>query len=316
PSLFYHELLAKRHEIEQQVGSSLLWESQNRTGKYASIQITSAGNYNDREAWPAQHGWMDKHLRLFMRIFSSKPASIILDKTPLHVADPVQFTDMEISARLAAKVGELDIQPYQGVTDWLPWRSGVFALVDCIFSARARYERVVLPMLKERLARRLPDDPTLRFSDFVADIDSFKEDKFDRYATSVLNRQKLAGRLKVEVAYEAARFFAKRGSETMYSLQSKGPKLEEMILGELRSHVRGIGPALGNYLMILLGDESRVKLDGRLVTFLTRELGWSLNPMIPADYERTTEVFRVSADMLSTTAARLENAIWRYEESK
>ncbi|HJO26487.1 MAG TPA: hypothetical protein QF730_04490, partial [Planctomycetota bacterium] len=53
--------------------------------------------------------------------------------------------------------------------DFWTWESGVYGLVDCVFSSQARYESVVLPMLRERLPARpgMKDTPELKFSDFM-----------------------------------------------------------------------------------------------------------------------------------------------------
>ena len=184
----------------------------------------------------------------------------------------------------------------------------MYALVDCVFSAQARYESTVLPMLKNRLPRRLPDSPTLTLADYRSDIDSFGSNRFERYAEKVLTRQVLSGRLKVEVSYEAAGFLALRGFETMDDLQSLGSEpLERLILDELVPATRGMGPALGDYLLILLGDETRIKLDARLVAFLQRELGCLPDPAT------ARQIFNSAAALLGTSAARLENAIWKWE---
>jgi hypothetical protein len=209
---------------------------------------------------------------------------------------------------LVGAVSKLGLRPHEGDLDWLPWKSAVYALVDCVFSAQARYEATVLPMLKHRLQGRLPDRPVLKFTEFRSDVDSFGAARFERYASEVLTRQVLSGRLKVEVAYEAAGFLAQRGYETMAELQSLGSEpLERLVLGELVPATRGLGPTLGEYFLILIGDESRIKLDTWLVRFLRREL-----KCVP-DPTTARQVFKSAAARLGTTAARLEHAIWRWE---
>ncbi len=78
-------------------------------------------------------------------------------------------------------------------SEYLEWHSGVYAVVDCVFSAQAKYNSMVLPILQKRLPLRsnLQDDPELKFSAFLQDIDSSGIDKFERYADEVvLNKQK------------------------------------------------------------------------------------------------------------------------------
>jgi hypothetical protein len=217
--------------------------------------------------------------------------------------------DLEVLAgALVQVVSRLDLQPYRGEVDWLPWRSAVYALVDCIFSAQARYESTVLPMLKHRLQRRLPDSPALTFTEYLTDIDSMRGARFERYAASVLTRQVLSGRLKVEISYEAAEFLARRGFETMADLRAEPPQsLERLILHDLVPAIKGMGPTLGEYFLILLGDETRIKLDSRLVSFLQRELRYVPDP------DTARRVLNTAAERLGTTGARLESAIWKWE---
>ena len=61
--------------------------------------------------------------------------------------------------------------------------------------------------MRDRLPLRLKDSAELSFSEFIADVDSFGTEKFEDYATEVMkNRQKIAGRLKVEVAYRSCEY--------------------------------------------------------------------------------------------------------------
>lgn len=195
------------------------------------------------------------------------------------------------------------------------WQSGVYAVVDCVFSAQAKYESMVLPMLLERLPSRpgLVDEPELTFSAFIADIESFGDEPWDAYGNQVLNLQVLAGRRKVEVCHEIARFFVQRGLETMGDLRALGEEeLLELVLGPLQQSIRGMGPALARYLTMLLGVESQVKFDTMLQRFfeqLCGQVGWSGAPIT---MEQAEDVMREAASQLGTTPARLDHAIWRF----
>ena len=73
--------------------------------------------------------------------------------------------------------------------------------------------------------------------------------------SEVLTRNVLAGRSKVEVCYEAAQFFARLGLERKRDLQAlPAPLLEHLVShGRPCQQVRGIGPTLGRYLLMLFG---------------------------------------------------------------
>lgn len=222
-----------------------------------------------------------------------------------------------LAAKLYSLVIEKGIIPEQAGTPWLPWQSGVYALVDCIFSAQSDYKGVVLPLLSRLAARPdLDDEPGLRFSAFLADVDRFGSDKFEQYAVQVLTRNKIAGRLKIEICYDASRFLAKRGLETMADLHALGDKLEPLVLVDVQAAIYGIGPALAHYLLTLFGDEDHVKLDVMISRFWARMNDWQPRLSHEGDYQVVLETFREVASRLQSTPARLDNAIWSYESSE
>jgi hypothetical protein len=242
--------------------------------------------------------------------FQSLPRPI----TPIVATRP---TPDVLALKLEPLIRESKIIPEQSGTPWLPWQSGVYALVDCIFSAQSDYKGVVLPLLS-RMANRpnLEDNPDLCFSAFIADVDKFGSDKYEQYAIQVLTRNKIAGRLKTEICCEAARFFAKRGLETMADLHALGDKLEPLILEDLQTTIFGIGPALAHYLLTLFGDEDHVKLDVMITRFWARMKDWQPRPSHTGDYQVVLETFRNVASHMKSTPARLDNAIWNYESSQ
>ena len=199
--------------------------------------------------------------------------------------------------------------------DFTQWQSGVYAVVDCVFSAQARYESTVLPMLLKRLPARpgLVDAPELTFSAFIADIESFGNEPWDTYGERVLTLQVLARRRKVQVCYDIATFFVERGYETIGDLQTLGEEaLVELVLGPLQASIHGMGPALARYLVMLLGIESQVKFDVMIQRFFGQ-----LGAQVPGfegvvEMEFAEAVMRAAAERLGTTPARLDHAIWLF----
>ncbi len=195
------------------------------------------------------------------------------------------------------------------------WKSGVYAVVDCVFSAQTRYESVVLPMLRERLPLRprLADSPVLRFSTFLADVDTFEPDRWEGYGRAVLNLQVLGGRRKVQVCYELSRFLVDRGFETLADLQELGEQaLLELVLGPVQSSIKGIGPALARYLAILLGVENQTQPDTMILRFISSLSPWAPRFGSEEDIAVIQRVIGTVAKDTGTTPARLDNAIWRY----
>ncbi|WP_119673642.1 hypothetical protein [Deinococcus sp. RM] len=189
--------------------------------------------------------------------------------------------------------------------------SGVHSVVNCVFSAQARFDVVVLPLLK-RLDDRLPDVPELTFQAFVDDVDSLGT---QAYAEDVLrNRQRLARRLKVEVARDVAAFFVRHGIQTVGDFQRLDDEAaEQLVLVDLVQEVRGIGPTLAHYLLWLLGREDHVKVDSLLTRLFARIGDWQPRLGHEADRVRITEAVRAVAAELGTTPARLDNALWQFE---
>lgn len=201
-----------------------------------------------------------------------------------------------------------------------PYKSGVYAVVDCVFSSQTKYTTVTNAI--ERLNKRLLDQPELTFSQFLADVEQFGP---ERYKAKVLTKQVLAKRPKLDVVCEVAQFFIARGIETKADLHARYPidavdrlgeeasQLEHLILDDLVTSVRGIGPVLASYLLVLMGYENYVKSDTQLTKLMN---GLSLTPLSsdnPQNRQEILEAIRIVAKQLGITAYRLDNALWKFE---
>lgn len=224
-----------------------------------------------------------------------------------------------LTDKLRAFVQQENIQPDPNFE--LP-KSGVHAVVDCVFSAQVKFVPIVVPLLA-RLSKRLPDTSELKFSEFIADVNQLG---YQRYAEEVLTRHRLARKLKVEVAYVTAKFFVDRGYETQAQFQlpsdlkskvgkAKEEEIQALILNDLVAKVHGIGPVLARYLMWLLGDERHVKPDTLLTRLLARISGQALIYGRAEDMERIKLAITAVAKEMETTPARLDNALWIYEST-
>jgi hypothetical protein len=228
----------------------------------------------------------------------------------------MQNPDVEhLNFELAKRIGN-EIPLTQ---EYLEWKSGVYAVVDCVFSAQAKYDSMVLPILQKRLPSRpnLQDQPELQFSAFLQDVDSFGVDKFERYASEVvLNKQKISNRRKTEICYEACYFFVQKGLETKGDIQAmKVEALQKLVLDDLQQSIRGIGPTLARYLLMLVGDESHIKPDTMILRFFSRLTAWQPRSSSDQDSEIIRGVIASVALQHSTTPARLDHAIWLFEST-
>jgi hypothetical protein len=202
-------------------------------------------------------------------------------------------------------------------SEYLEWQSGVYAVIDCVFSAQAKYNSMVLPILQKRLPLRLDlqDNSELKFSAFLQDMDSFGIDKFERYANEVvLNKQKISNRRKTEICYDVCHFFVKRGFETKSDLQVlSSAALQKLVLDDLQQSIRGIGLTLAKYLLMLVGDESHIKPDTMILRFFSRLSLWQPRSSNDQDAEIIRQVITTVALKHDTTPARLDHAIWLFE---
>lgn len=217
--------------------------------------------------------------------------------------------------RLRVFVQEAGIEPDP---DFRPWNSGVYAVLDCVYSAQARYASVVLPLLDVRFPANseLQDDADLTFTAFLQSVGiTPTPEQFETYAADIMNnRQKLAGELKVQVAWNIAAFFAARGLETKADLLALGSdELALLVLDELVPAIRGLGPVLGRYLLLLLGLEEYIKPDTLLSRLMGRIGGWQPALGHEADMALVHEAITVIAEELKVTPARLDHALWLYE---
>jgi len=242
---------------------------------------------------------------------------------------------MVLQSSLRAFIAEHGIKPD---SQFAHWQSGVYAVLDCVFSSQARYEITVLPALKRFAANTgLKDEPGLTFTAFVQSVDRFPEpQRFTTYARNVMgNRQQLSGQTKVEVAYNVCQRFISCGHDTKAALLAALPKgkpadpatetpatpsaLETIVLGEMIKDgphkIRGMGAALGPYLLMSLGVEDYVKPDTLLLRLLGRIGGWLPRAGHPGDLALIQDTVTRVAREMQTTPARLDNALWRYEST-
>lgn len=246
-----------------------------------------------------------------------------------------------VAALLRFIENEPDIRMDAFQSDWRA--SGVYAVLDCVFSSAARFEAVVVPTLG-RFADRtgLRDEPELTFTqflNFVRDGQAGRPtpERFAEVASETFgNRQKIAGRTKVEVAYDVCEFFASRGHETkadLLALPAGEPftcahvgetgELERLVMEHLvggtpeQGKVRGMGWALGPYLLMCLGRTDCVKPDTLLLRLIGRVNGTAWCPQSSgADFRLVRQALGCVGERLGHPAAAVDHALWLHESAR
>ncbi|MBR4691252.1 MAG: hypothetical protein IKP17_00670 [Oscillospiraceae bacterium] len=162
-----------------------------------------------------------------------------------HTAAFVAFCKSELSFELSIQYG------YQSLSA---------CILDCVYSLRAKYYSVTIPVVERYAAKYLNND---RFasgetvSQLIQHIDNAGGPM--SFAEKVLrNKQKSGGILKAEICYQLAKYLGYLHIETIDDFRRfESAELLEIVI---RS-VKGIGDAGTNYLFMLAGDPDRCKPD-------------------------------------------------------
>ena len=142
------------------------------------------------------------------------------------------------------------------------YRSLSACILDCVYSLRAKYYAVTIPIV-ERYANTYMDGDVNAYGDTVSLLMNRMDEKGHKeFADKVLrNQQKLGGKKQIpkeEVCYQLARYLQALHIETIEDFQNFEP--QEILEIVIRA-VKGLGDAGVNYLFMLAGDPNRCKPD-------------------------------------------------------
>lgn len=252
-------------------------------------------------------------------------------------------TAAELSEKIASFIEAQGIAPQKKYdSDWR--KSGVYAVLDCVLSSQVRFSVVEKSLATFAETSGLRDLPELTFSDFMEFVQGGSglrpdAERFVWVAEHTFRyRGKISGRTKVEVAYDVCEFFAVRGYQTKRDLQNLPAgkpftcshageigELERLVMqdmvnldGHSPHKVRGMGLALGAYLLMCLGRTDFIKPD----TLLLRRVGqiaaveWQPQSGNQEDYLLIRQAISCVAERLGQPAAAVDHALWKYESEK
>lgn len=190
------------------------------------------------------------------------------------------------------------------------YKSLPMCIIDDVFSLQANYD-VVVKRVTEWYARdflngdRYAQGHTL--SEFMNNVDASPntQDFTDKHLG---RNNKSCNRLKIELCYELARKLKCLGIETLEDFRSyEYPDVIEIMI---RS-VKGLSDQAVNYLFMLAGDSSRVKVDTHINKCVVEVFGRTLSN------NETQDLFTRAVKLLNEkhpklTVSRLDNIIWTY----
>lgn len=251
-------------------------------------------------------------------------------------------TVTQLSEKLVSFIEAQGIAPQgQYDSDWR--KSGVYAVLDCVLSAQVRFSVVEKALTSFTATSGLRDVPELTFSDFMEFVQGGglrpDPERFDSVAIHAFGyRGKISGRTKVEVAYDVCEFFAVRGYQTKRDLQNLPAgkpftcshageigELERLVMqdmvnldGHSPHKVRGMGLALGAYLLMCLGRTDFIKPDTLLLRRVGQiaAVGWQPKSGNQEDYLLIRQAISCVAERLGQPAAAVDHALWKYESEK
>lgn len=202
---------------------------------------------------------------------------------------------------------------------WFPWPDGwrceiCTALVDAIYSARARYKtrcgRGIYPLVSKWRESHTVDQR----DSLTALIDEIAQDGPQLWAERFGNSQhspRRSGRRpespwKSSAILEAAQILAAAGVETSTDVDPADHRNLEARLRE----VPGVGEATSTYFMMLLGIPG-VKADVMIRRYVGRALG-AANPTTTV----AVGAVKTAADAMEVDLMDLEHTIWEVERNR
>ena len=189
-------------------------------------------------------------------------------------------------------------------------------ILDCVYSLRARYYEVTVPVV-ERYARwYMNGDVNARgdtVSMLLARMDAMGRGEF---AEKVLdNRQKLGGRKRIskeDVCYQLARYLRDLQIETIEDFRAfKSQEILEIVIRA----VNGLGDAGTNYLFMLAGDPDRCKPDVHIHRCICDACGCDVSSDV-CQILFTDAVALLRVKYPDLTVRGLDGIIWRAYQAR
>ncbi len=190
-------------------------------------------------------------------------------------------------------------------------------LIDCVYSLRAKYYRVTLPIVK-RYADIYMDgnieSPRDTVSNLIQHIEECGGPK--AFADHVLeNHQELGGKAhipKENALLQLATYLKQLHIETIDDFRNF--ELPELLENVIRA-VKGMGDAGTNYLFMLAGDPNRCKPDVHIHQCIIDACCEDVtNEECQILFQETAEIFKTEYPTL--TVRGLDGIIWRYYQAK
>ncbi len=190
-------------------------------------------------------------------------------------------------------------------------------LIDCIYSLRAKYYKVTVPIVERYAALYMGGDrnsPGDTVSSLINHMNDYGAP--EQFADKVLkNHQELGGKAhipKENTLYQLASYLKLLHIETVEDFRNfESPELLEIVIRA----VKGMGDAGANYLFMLAGDPDRCKPDVHIHQCIKDACGENVsNDECQILFQEAVHILKESYPKL--TVRGLDGIIWRKYQAK
>ena len=192
------------------------------------------------------------------------------------------------------------------------YQSLPICIIDCVYSLRAKYEAITLPIVQRYADAFMSGDKYAAGDTVSALIERIEHCGGPHFFAErvIKNHQKLGRSLvpKEDAVYQLARYLKLLQIETIEDFREfESPELLETVIRA----VKGLSDAGVNYLFMLAGDPNRVKPDVHIHHSIVDACGMDVsNEECQILFTEAVELLKGANQGL--TVADLDNTIWRF----
>lgn len=195
------------------------------------------------------------------------------------------------------------------------YRSLPICIVDCVYSLRARYNSVTIPIVERYANAFLNGDKTSTNDDdnLTGFIKNLTIPSLENFADNIAKNHQILGRVpKENVCLNIAETLRGLGIETFEDFQNYPSK--EKLADAIKS-VKGMGNAGVNYLFMLTGDDDKSKPDVHIHHCMNEACGEDVSDKECQEIiEEASSILK--QDYPNLTVRKLDGVIWRDFSSK
>lgn len=190
------------------------------------------------------------------------------------------------------------------------YKSLPICIVDCVYSLRARYNSVTVPIVERYADAFLDGDKTSTNDEdnLTSFIKKLTTPNLESFAKNIAKNHQILGHVpKEKVCLDIAEALRNLGIETFEDFQSYPSK--EKLADTIKS-VKGMGNAGVNYLFMLTGDDNKSKPDVHIHHCIAEACGEDVSDKECQEIiEEASGILR--HDFPNLTVRKLDGVIWR-----